>query len=362
MENKIKVLIVGSDLSVKGGITSVIDRFLRYKWNNIEIELLPTYIEGSKGKRIVFFLKAIFKYVKKVINNDFDIAHIHMSYNGSFYRKYAIVKVSNAFNKKVILHLHGSEFEVFYKKGNKLVKRLIVDIFEKSDTVIVLGEKWNKVVKEIAPKSNVEIFNNAVNIPRYKVKWSNDKINILFLGVLIKRKGIYDLIEAIKILNENKIIKDKNLNFIIGGSGPEELSLKMKIDEYGLDYCIEMVGWVNSDLKDGLLKKSQVFILPSYNEGLPMAILEAMSYGIPVIATNVGSISEVVMDNKTGFLAEPGDIEKIANYIIDITNSKEEWEKQSKICKEIIYNKFNENNYFNNIADMYGILYKQGNG
>ena len=59
MENKIKVLIVGSDSSVKGGITSVIDRFLNYKWDYIDIELLPTYIEGSVVKRIFFFLKSI---------------------------------------------------------------------------------------------------------------------------------------------------------------------------------------------------------------------------------------------------------------------------------------------------------------
>lgn len=353
MRKDIRVLIVGSDSSVKGGITSVIDRFLNYNWNDVDIELLPTYIEGSSIKKIIFFLKSIFKYIKRLIKNDFDIAHIHMSYKGSFFRKFIIVSLGKVFNKKIILHLHGSEFEVFYINSSKIVKRLIRNIFESCDLVIVLGERWKKVVKGIAPNSNISVFNNAVNIPDYTAEWNEGKINILFLGVLIKRKGIFDLIEAIKILNQNGIVREKNLNFIIGGSGPEEDEIKNKINEYNLNFCVEMTGWVNGKLKEELLKKSQVFVLPSYNEGLPMAILEAMSYGIPVISTDVGSIAEVVIENKTGFLIKPGEYKRIVNCIIAVVKDKAEWINKSSACKKIINNNFNEQKYFNKVTNMY---------
>lgn len=358
MKKKIKVLIVGSDSSVKGGITSVIDRFLNYKWDDIDIELLPTYIEGSKIKRVLFFFRAIAKYIKKLMKNDFDIAHIHMSYKGSFYRKYLIVKMSNLFKRTTILHLHGSEFEIFYNKSNKIIKRLIRDIFECCDSVIVLGKVWESVVKEIAPKSNINIFNNAVNIPDYRVEWNEDKINILFLGVLIKRKGIYELIEAIKVLNQEGTIKEKGLNFVIGGSGPEEERIKEIISDYNLEHCVQMSGWVNGALKEKLLKKSQVFILPSYNEGLPMAILEAMSYGIPVISTNVGSIAEVVKEGITGTLIKKGNVEEIIYSINNEISDVISWNKKSKMCKEIIENNFSENIYFENIRNLYNEILK----
>lgn len=357
MEKKIRVLIVGSDSSVKGGITTVIDSFFKYNWNdNIKIELLPTFIEGNAYKKLSFFLKNLIIFIKKLIKNECDIVHIHMSYNGSFYRKLIILNIAKLFKKKVIIHLHGSEFEVFYNKSNTIVKKMIKKLFEKSDTTIVLGEKWKNIIDKIAPKSKVLIFNNAISIPEYSAKWNDNKINILFLGVLIKRKGIYELIEAIKCLDEIGWIKEKSLNFIIGGSGKEEEEVINIIDKYDLNYCIDMKGWIKGEDKNNLLEKSLVFILPSYNEGLPMAILEAMSYGIPVISTNVGSISEVVINDKTGYLINPGNVEEIVNSIKDITNDKVEWEKKSICAKKLIVEKFNEAEYFNRIKKLYYTL------
>lgn len=351
MEKITRVLIIGSDSSVKGGITSVIDRFLNHQWCGIESELLPTYIEGGAIKKIVFFLKNLFKYISKLFKNSFDIAHIHMSYKGSFFRKYIIAKLGKLFNKKVILHLHGSEFEVFYNNSNVFIKKLIVNLFECCDLVIVLGKNWEVFIRRIAPKSKISILNNAVRLPNYTVKWNEYKINILFLGVLIKRKGIYDLIEAIKLLNEKGIIKEKRLNFIIGGSGLEEENLKRKIMEYNLNEFVEMSGWVNGNMKEELLRKSQIFILPSYNEGLPMAILEAMSYGIPIIATDVGSISEAVSEECTGYLIEKNSPTQISNKICKIIDS--DWQTLSRNCLEKIKENFDEKVYFEKIEKIY---------
>lgn len=357
-KNKVKILIVGSDLSVKGGITSVIERFLKNKWNHIEVELHPTYVEGSILKKIIFFFKSIIDYTFKVIKKDFDIAHIHMSYKGSFFRKWIVVKISKTFNRKIVLHLHGSEFEVFYNSSSKIVKNMIKSIFEDSDRVIVLGEKWEHIIRSISKNAKIEIFNNAVEIPKEKVTWCNNEINILFLGVLIKRKGVYDLIESIRILKNNGTIDNKKLNFIIGGAGSEEKQINELINKYKLHECVEMKGWVSGQLKKELIKKAQLFILPSYNEGLPMAILETMSYGMPVISTDVGSISEVVKNNYTGFLIKPGEKENMASLITEIIGDQFEWEKMSQNCKNEIFTKFNENVYFKDIENLYdSIIY-----
>lgn len=351
--NKVKVLTIGSDSSVKGGITTVINSFLNYKFEDIELELLPTYIETNNFKKITFFFKSLIVYIKKNIKNDFDIAHIHMSYKGSFIRKYLIFLITKLFKKKVILHLHGSEFEVFYKNSNFILKKMIKDILKKSDLVIVLGEKWKNVIQEIEPSANVKIFNNSVPVPKYKVGLNDNGFNILFLGVLIKRKGIYDLIEAIKILNDSGVLEKYNVKFTIGGSGKEKEEIENKISDYNLDSVIDMVGWVDGELKESLLKNSQLFVLPSYNEGLPMAILEAMSYGIPVISTEVGSIGEVVCNYKTGFTFKPGDINSLVQYIEKLITEKQLWYEMSGNCKKSIEEDFNEEKYFYKVEKEY---------
>ncbi|WP_217077952.1 glycosyltransferase family 4 protein [Clostridium baratii] len=356
MDNKIRVLIIGSDLSVKGGITSVIKSFLESNINGVEFKLLPTYIEGSNLRKINFYLKSLIKYIKAILKKDFDIAHIHMSYKGSFFRKLFIIKINNMFNIKSILHLHGSEFEVFYESSCFIVKKLIKNIFDSSDCVIVLGDKWKRIIGQISPNSNIKVFNNSVRIPEYKVKLERNRINILFLGVLIKRKGIYDLIEAIKILYDKGVINKNNLKFIIGGIGKEEEKIKELVYKYNLKQYVNLIGWVDGVSKEKLLMSSQLFILPSYNEGLPMAILEAMSYGIPVISTDVGSISEVVMNNITGSLVETGNCEELSKAIIELIKDKDTWKEYSNNCKLIIDEKFNDKKYFERISNLYNEL------
>lgn len=355
-----KILMVGPSQKCKGGMTTVVNNILQSEFAQlVDIKYMATTIDGNILLRLLYNFQAFIRILVSLIFNSYEIVHIHMASRGSFYRKSFIVNISKILNKKIIIHLHGACFEEFYEKeSNSKQKKYISKTFQKVDKVIVLGDRWKNFIKNIAPQANIEVFNNSVKVPEYTVSWNEDKINILFLGVLTKRKGIYDLIEAIKILNDKEIVREKKLNFIIGGSGKEEVQIKELISKYKLEQCTEMVGWVNGEKKEELLKKSQLSVLPSYNEGLPMAILEAMSYGIPVISTDVGSISEVVKDNETGFLIKPGEAESLAKAIIKVINLEEVWKVQSMTCKELIYAKFNEEEYFNEIKKLYNTLLK----
>lgn len=357
MSKEVRVLIIGSNRNVKGGITSVIDRYLEYKFTSTKITFLPTYIEESTIKKLNFFYSSVFKYIKKLLCNEFDIAHIHMSYRGSFFRKLIIVFLSKIFNKKVILHLHGSEFKMFYDNSDRITKLLIRYILRSSSVVITLGDYWKKVVEDIEPTVCTEVFRNAVNIPKYKVNLNNEKFNVLFLGVLIKRKGIYELIEAIKIMRDKNLLESARLNFLIGGTGPEESEVLKKIDKYGLNDYIEMLGWVDEKDKEDICKKSQLLVLPSYNEGLPMSILEAMSYGMPVIATDVGSINEVVVNDFNGYLIDVGDSITIVKRVVELIENKEKWQDFSERSLEKIEKEFDEKIYFKKIEELYINLY-----
>lgn len=350
---KIKILMVGNDQSVKGGITSVIQQLLAYDWNSMGVEMnfLPTYIEASSIKKITLFAQA-YKNIKKTIRTDkTDVVHIHMSYKGSFYRKYLIHKLCKKYDVPDVIHLHGSEFQKWYNESNSRTKKKIRNLLTESSSFIVLGDKWNKAIKEIEPKTKTIVVSNTVHIPDYTTSWDGDTFQILFLGVLIKRKGVADLIRAISLLKKEDRLN--NIKFIIAGSGSEEESLKQQASELQVESWIEFAGWTDGKAKERYLKESQALVLPSYNEGLPIAVLEAISYGLPVIATDVGDMAAAVREGENGFLIKPGDVSALADRIIKITEDKSRYDQMSAKSKEIACDEFSDSRYFKKIYNCY---------
>lgn len=351
--NKVKVLTIGSSPKVKGGITTVIQQFLTCDWNDIQMSFLSTYIEGNKFKQMLYFLVSLIKYFAVLCFNRPDLVHIHMSYKGSFYRKLTIVKLSKMFRIKVVLHLHGSEFKLFYENSNFKIRQKIQWLFETVEQTIVLGQDWKDYIESIAPKSNAIVFNNAVMIPKYKIERNSKEFNFLFLAVLLKRKGIYDLLEVIQKLKSEEIFNQYQVKFTIAGDGPESDRVKLLIESNQLESVIEMTGWVDNEKKQKLLKDAQALVLPSYNEGLPMAILEAMSYGIPVISTDVGSIGEVIIPEETGILINPGNQEQLKKAIIDLITKPDLWKKLSLNSRVLIEEKYNQKIYLQKFEQNY---------
>ena len=126
----------------------------------------------------------------------------------------------------------------------------------------------------------------------------------------------------------------------------------------GLTDIVQFLGWINNEQKTELLKQSDILVLPSYNEGLPIAILEALSYGLPVISTNVGSISEAVIDGTNGFLYTPGDVDKLAMNMKQIVEAPNLWNKFSSESRNIAEQKFSDVTFFEKIENIYFKLAK----
>lgn len=349
---KIKVLMIGNHQSVKGGITSVIQQLLSFDWDSVGVEMkfIPTYIEASGIKKIAYFIRAYMNIEKEMRTNKPDIAHIHMSYRGSFYRKYAIHKLCKKYGVPDVIHLHGSEFQKWYNESDDRTKEKIRTLLRESASFIVLGEKWNKAIHDIEPKTKTVVVSNTVPIPNYTTSWNEKRFQFLFLGVLIKRKGVADLIQAISLLKKEGSLN--NIKLVIAGSGAEEANLKQQARGLQVESWIEFAGWTDGKAKERYLKDSQALVLPSYNEGLPMAVLEAISYGLPVIATDVGDMAAAVRDGENGYLIHPGDVEAIADAILKVSN-KNQYDRFSKFSKELAITKFNEDRFFEQILKVY---------
>lgn len=349
--NKIRVLMCSSDRKEKGGMNSVIDQLMDHDWGeHFRFSYLATHITGNPIKKTLFFMNAYKKLKKLIKKNTFDVIHIHMSYKGSFYRKYYVTKLCKKNNKKVIIHLHGSEFKDFYNSGNEKRKKQIRELFTIADASIVLGEDWKKFISGIAPKANVIVINNAVALPNIQTRTISDNRTFLFLGALIQRKGVVDLLEAVKQMKNRNV---SNFHVLIAGSGAEENQLKEYTEQNGLQSYVDFLGWITKEQKPSLLEKADVLVLPSYNEGLPIAILEAMSYALPIISTDVGSIAEAVQEDVNGFLIAPGDVNALTDAMVKLTVNTKLWKEESSMSRLICEKKFSEDVFFKEVERVY---------
>lgn len=347
--------MIGNHESVHGGITSVIKQILNHEWTEekIDISFLPSYKGGNNVQKIIYFLGAVKEYKSILKKNSPDLVYVHMSHHGSFDRASVLQKIAKKYDIPTIVHLHGSEFKKYYDECSDKKRKAISGFFEDCGAVITLGTLWKQYIFSIAPKAKIHVLNNSIHIPQQTVTQEQDEVNVLFLGVLIQRKGVADLLRAVKKLVDEKKLEGVHVRFQIGGSGPEEETLKQYVKENHLESCVEFLGWVDGAKKKKALETNQIFILPSYNEGLPIAILEALSYGMPVIATNVGSIAEAVLEGDNGFLVTPGDVDGYANALQCLITDYPLRQTMAKNSRNLAEMKYDEKKYFAKLVEVF---------
>lgn len=346
------ILMVGPSKEGKGGISTVVNNYFDSDLiNEFNIIYIPTAIEGNKLIKALFWVYAYIKIFIVIWIGNIQLVHIHMASRGSYYRKSKIVKISRLFKKKTIIHLHGAQFDVFYNNEcSEEKKSLIRKTFDIADRIIVLSEQWKDFVETIT-KTQIHILYNAVSINEINNVDISNEINLTFLGRVDKRKGIYDLLEATK-----KVIDIyNNIKLNIAGDGEIE-ELKELVKNSNLIKNVDILGWINNKEKEELLRKTYLYILPSYNEGMPMSILEAMSYGIPVISTYVGGIPSVIVNDLNGILIEAGDIDALASSIKYLIEDKNKYTEISKNAYNTINDTFSLNRHIEFLEGIYKSL------
>ncbi len=162
-----------------------------------------------------------------------------------------------------------------------------------------------RIFRKISALRMIQIIPNVVraNPVPFPKKRNSRLVRFLFLGRIGERKGVYDLLE---VLHTHRAALEGKYLLELGGDGETE-KLQQLITQYALSESVKFLGFVTGKQKEQRLREADVYILPSYHEGLPISILEAMSFGLPVISTNVGGIPEVVVPDKNGLLIEAGD-------------------------------------------------------
>ena len=350
--------MIVQDANVKGGIAAVTNG---YRGSELEKNFNITYIEsyrnGSKKDKLLKALKSYFQFCKLFAINRPDIVHIHSSFGPSFYRKIPFIYIAAYFKVPIINHIHGADFEKFYTQASQLKRNLIKRVYNKCSKIIALSEEWKDYLKIVVDENKVSIINNYSNVNKDAYKKRINKGNtykVLFLGEIGRRKGCYDIPKVI----QNVVSEIPNVKFILAGSGEIE-NIKKIVVELGIEKNIEFPGWVRGEKKDELLRECDIFFLPSYNEGMPMSILDAMGYGLPIISTDVGAISKLVINNKNGFLFKAGDIDGYSKAIRKLLLDSKKMKEFSKNSVDLVYDKYSFEKHLSILEKEYMSLRKE---
>lgn len=348
-----RVLVIGPSMErSKGGMSTVIkemkaDETLCHSYH---LDFYESYIDGNKVKVLLF---SMFSYIRFVLTGkakQYDIFHIHAASYGSTFRKRFYLKTIKKHHKKVVFHIHGAEYLKFYENLSEKNKRLVVDTLKLADAVIALSEDWKNKFEATFGITNCVAIENGINTEILKpaiTKIEDHPHTFVSLGRLGHRKGTYDLIDAVQIA----VKQIPDMKVYLAGDG-EIAEARKQIEQKKLTNQIELVGWADFDKKLDLLSKSAIVLLPSYNEGLPMAILEGMACGKAIISTTVGAIPEVVKA-ENGILIEPGDVNGLAEAMIALSTDRERMESISKKNIEKIKNDFSMDIMHKKIVEVY---------
>ena len=277
------ILTIGTDYSNSyGGVAQVLSSYSKiYK----PFRFLATTTNGSATHKLVFCFFAWLRFCLLCLDRTILIVHIHGSSYNSFWRKRLYIYTANFFRKKIVYHIHGGGFDTFSIKN----KRKVYNTLRKVDELVVLSESWKKFFEQTFNVTNLRVIYNITDTPIFSGEKSSNT-EAVFLGSINENKGIYDLL---KVVESHRDELQNQFTLHIGGVGEVD-KIKAIIKNTGIDNIVKYDGWIVKDKKAELLSHANIFILPSYVEGLPISILEAMSYKMVIISTPVGGIPEVV--------------------------------------------------------------------
>lgn len=263
----------------------------------------------------VFFLAAVGRLLLAAVTSR-PLAHVHIAGRGSTVRKVVIVAVAKLLGLRVVLHLHDYNYRSFLQTVPSALVWTVRAAFQAADSVVVLGSADKATVIEALGVSpgRVVIVPNGVPPPRVEppARPESGPVNVLFLGDPSRRKGVHDLLAAFARPELDVKAGAPPWSAIVAGGGGELEGFRADVVALGLEGRVSLPGWLAASEVADRLAQADVLVLPSYGEGMAMAVLEAMSYGLCVVSTPVGALAEVIEDGVNGLLVAPGDVEGLA--------------------------------------------------
>lgn len=305
-------LMIGTDPGGKGGVAAVVSVYIdNGLFERVPIRYLATHREGSKLNKLWTSISATGQLLALLASGRVGLVHAHVASNGSFLRKSVYLALARLFGVPTVFHLHGGGFREFHASSPAWLQRWIAHTIARSNRVVGLSTAWAEFLTKFAQAGSVRVIANPVFLPATVSRQREEAGRLLFLGRAEQAKGIFDLLAAVKLLAPACL----GLRLAIGGDGDVE-RLRSRVAELGISEQVEILGWVVGEAKLQQFERAEVFVLPSFHEGLPMAMLEAMAHGKAIVVTPVGGIPEAVQHEQQGLLVPAGRPQELADALL----------------------------------------------
>jgi glycosyltransferase involved in cell wall biosynthesis len=299
------VLMVGTHTTTMGGISTVVRGYMEGGLpDRVPLRYVTTHRDGSAARKALVAAVGYVRIAFELLRMPSPLVHIHLSSRASYWRKAWVCRIARLFGRPYVLHVHGSEFMKFFEQEcSPRQQARVSGTFSRAALVLALSDEWRVNLRRIQPRACIVVLPNAVPLPPPQaLDRGMESGRILFLGRLGERKGTFDLVRAFAEI----ALRFPQARLVCAGDGAIEEVMALA-SELGVAGRVECPGWLSAEAARAELARADLFALPSYAEGLPMALLEAMAAGKPVVASSVGGIPSVIADDANGLLVNPGD-------------------------------------------------------
>lgn len=300
------IVMLGTDVATRGGIATVVNAYrdagLFERWR---VRYVTTHRDAGRWGKLVSAVAAWVRFAWLIMAHPVRVVHVHSASRASFWRKSVPVLLAWVARKPYVFHLHGGAFRQFYEQECTALSRAWIRfVLRRAARVAVLYRDNAAWVVSIVPQARVVILPNpAPRCAPALTRSATDAPVILYLGALFREKGLYDLLAAVALLRAHH----PSLRLVLAGSGDAD-GLRARARKLGVEAQLELPGWIGQEQKSVLLRQATLLVLPSYIEAMPMSVLEAMAAGVPVVASRVGGVPDMIRDGVDGLLCAPGDV------------------------------------------------------
>ncbi|MEO6563665.1 MAG: glycosyltransferase [Nitrosospira sp.] len=306
-------IMLGPAENAFGGMASVVAVYRAGGlFDSGQVCFIATVKQETKFGKLVSACSALVKYFIILLRGGGQVLHVHVAAGTSFWRKFFFIWLARIFGRSILFHLHSGDFRRYCEERcSPLLRFILLRTLSSVNHVACLSSPTATWLKQKIPGVSVSLLSNPVEVDHGPRGRKACPPTVLYLGAINRDKGVFDLVHAFA-----RILKDEpTARLVLGGSG-DLRGVRALAVELGCSGAIATPGWVGSEKKFSLLSEARMLALPSYFEGQPMALLEAMAAGVLVVASRVGGIPDIVRDQHTGILTEPGDINGLTTALV----------------------------------------------
>jgi glycosyltransferase involved in cell wall biosynthesis len=362
MPKTLRVISVGPALSVQGGISRVIGMIKGHLPDHIRFYHVATFTRytgsgdahssdlGNRLAQTLVFCHAYAQVLAAAIYQR-SVFHVHFSNGGSILRKGLICIMLRLLKCHYVVHAHAADTDLFHSWLPQSIRRMLLWGIGGAERLIALTQHWHDHYSASLklPSSRLLLLPNPADLPSsIPDRAHREGIKLLFLGRIGERKGAFDLIRAFAALPDSF---QKRCNLMLVGDGDVDAAKKL-IVQLGCSRLVAVSGWVGAAEVDRLLAEADIFMLPSYAEGMAMSLVEAMSWGLAVVTSGVGGAGEFLEHRCNSMLVSPGDVQGISNAICELANNPELRLRLGLAARETI-SRFSIDTYVATLCELY---------